>query len=92
MTVDLALVLPVAVNVTILVAAIVAAGRWLRKWMRQQITEPLRTVQSEVSPNQGASMFDTVNRIESKIDAQVRRYEDHLVLGHSTPIRPARDG
>jgi len=91
-SIDLAVLLPVLVNVTILVAAIVAGGRWLRRWMRQQITEPLRTVQAEVSPNQGASMFDTVNRIEYKLDAVVVRYEDHLVLGHGATIRPADHG
>ena len=36
MSIDLAVLLPVLVNVTILVAAIVAGGRWLRRQLKHR--------------------------------------------------------
>jgi hypothetical protein len=92
MTVDLDVVLQAAAQLAIVIGAIAAGVVWLRKWLRQQVSEPLgrmqtdvTSVQAEVSPNHGASMKDAVDRTERKLDAMVRRFEDHLLLGHNNP-------
>jgi hypothetical protein len=89
----------IAAQLTIITAALGGALLWFKKWLRQQVSEPLGRVESEVSPNGGASMNDAVSRTERAVEILARRFEDHLHTGHGgaavAPVvvveRPARD-
>jgi hypothetical protein len=92
-------VVAIAAQLTVIAAALGGALLWFKKWLRQQVSEPLGRVESEVSPNGGASMNDAVTRTERAVEVLGRRFEDHLHTGHGgaavAPVvvveRPARD-
>lgn len=82
MTVDIQVLLAIITQFTVIVAAIVAGLAWLKKWLRQQVSEPLERVHNEVNPDHGRSLKDTTERIEVKVDNLTGRFDDHLVLDH----------
>lgn len=94
MTIDVAeTVVAIAAQLTVLVAAAGATVLWFKRWVRKQVAEPMAAVHKEVSPDHGASMKDAVNRTEQAVNELTRRFDDHLLLGHSggAAARPARD-
>jgi hypothetical protein len=92
-------VVAIAAQLTVIAAALGGSLLWFKKWLRQQVSEPLGRVESEVTPNGGASMNDAVTRTERAVDVLGRRFEDHLrTAHHAAPVapvvvveRPARD-
>jgi hypothetical protein len=92
-------VVAIAAQLTVIAAALGAGLLWFKRWLRQQVSEPLGRVEMEVSPNGGTSMYDAVGRTEVAVAALARRFEDHLHTGHGGaavgPVvvveRPARD-
>jgi len=70
--------LAVGVNVTLLVGAGYAGTLWLRRWIRAQVVNPLNTVHTEITPNDGKTIADAVRRVETKVDTIGQRLEDHL--------------
>jgi hypothetical protein len=92
-------VVAIAAQLTIITAAMGAGLLWFKKWLRQQVSEPLGRVEMEVSPDHGMSMKDAVDRTERAVEELGRRFEDHLRTGHGgaamAPVvvveRPARD-
>jgi hypothetical protein len=92
-------VVAITAQITVIAAALGGVLLWFKKWLRQQVSEPLTRVEMEVSPNGGASMYDAVSRTERAVDVLGRRFEDHLRVAHGTPAvapvvvveRPARD-
>jgi hypothetical protein len=89
----------IAAQLTVLAAAAGGALLWFKRWVRKQVSEPMRRVEMEVSPDHGLSMKDAVDRTEQAVLHLARRFEDHLTLGHAAgaapPMvvveRPARD-
>jgi triacylglycerol esterase/lipase EstA (alpha/beta hydrolase family) len=89
----------IAAQLTIIAAALGGVLLWFKKWLRQQVSEPLGRVETEVTPNGGASMNDAVARTERAVTVIAQRFEDHLRTAHGGPAvapvvvveRPARD-
>jgi hypothetical protein len=92
-------IVAIAAQLTILSSALAGGLLWFKRWLRQQVSEPLGRVETEVSPNGGSSMYDAVARTEQAVESLTRRFEDHLHTGHGgaavAPVvvveRPARD-
>lgn len=53
MEVDLAAILNVAVQLSVLIAAITAAVVWLKRWLRAQIVTPMAEAKRQLEPNGG---------------------------------------
>jgi HAMP domain-containing protein len=92
-------VVAITAQLTVIGAALGAVLLWFKRWLRQQVSEPLGRVEMEVSPNGGASMYDAVGRTERAVSELTRRFEDHLHTAHAgaavAPVvvveRPVRD-
>lgn len=53
--------------------------RPMRKWIVEQVKQPVDAVHAEMSPDHGHSLRDAVNRTEHKVDTLARRFDDHLI-------------
>ena len=53
--------------------------RPMKRWIAEQVKEPVDAVHAEMSPDHGHSLRDAVNRTEVKVDTLARRFDDHLI-------------
>jgi Flp pilus assembly protein TadB len=54
----------------------------LKRWITEQIKQPLDKVHTEFRPNHGGSMKDALNRIERELQEQSVKLTDHLINDH----------
>lgn len=52
----------------------------LKAWIADQVKQPVDTVRSEMQPDRGTSMRESILRTETKIDTLFKRFDDHLLV------------
>lgn len=85
MTVDLEQVLGLAVQVSILIAAIAALVVWLKHWVQRQVADPVRALNEQVRPN-GGNQDTTRHLVEQIQEGQaeiIDRLDRHDEVGQS---------
>lgn len=70
MTITLNGALDILVQVTVIIAAIVAGFRWFKGWIHKQVVVPMKEAKKQLEPNGGTQ--DTTRHLIEKTSSQVQ--------------------